>query len=710
MSPSLRPASAPAPWLYGCALLLAVAATYQNSLFGPFVFDDLPSIVDNPSIRQAWPPGPALSPPSGNGLTVEGRPLLNYSFALNYALSGLAPWSYHLVNLAIHAAASLTLFGLARRLLARRAPAPAATPAAFAIALLWAVHPLTTAAVTYIVQRAESLMALFCLLTLYAFTRAAGTENPANPSSSGNPSASAAASASAPFSPTPSATPSRTAPVWLAVSVAACALGMATKEVMAGAPLLVFACDRVFFAGDWRAAWQLRRPYYLALAATWLILAAVLFGMEATRGGTAGLGTAIPWWHYAATQCAALPHYLRLCLWPAPLIFDYGTALVPRPLAVWPQALLLFALLAATFTGLRRGSAAGWLGLAFFVLLAPSSSIVPIATQTLAEHRLYLPLAAVLGGLVSTLVLATGRAALPLVLATALALSLATRARNHDYSSAVALHTHTVRHHPANARAHHNLGIALADQGRLADAILRHREAVRLDPSLADAHNHLGNLLLRTATPAEARAAYAAALLADPDHPGAHFNLARLDLASGDPAAAALHFRAVLRRAPDDAPARNGLGAALLRTGDPAAAAAEFTRALRLDPSLADAHNNLGALRLDQGDPTAASACFAAALRADPDHPDARSNLGLALLSRGDLPAAIHHLEVHLARHPTDATAHLRLAVALANADRLEAAIVHTETALRLRPEDPAARENLAILRARRAALAAPEP
>ena len=189
-----------------------------------------------------------LCPPS-HGETVSGRPVLNLSLALNYAVSGCDVRGYHVTNLAIHLAAALLLFGIVRRTLPRfrgcgggqqLARLQLATPLALAIALLWAVHPLQTESVTYIVQRAESLMGLFYLLTLYCFLRGAG-------------------SARAIF--------------WYAGSVLACLLGMATKEVMVSAPLVVLLYDRTFLAGSFREAWRRRWAYYLALAATWLLLA-----------------------------------------------------------------------------------------------------------------------------------------------------------------------------------------------------------------------------------------------------------------------------------------------------------------------------------------------------------------------------------------------------------------------------------------------------
>jgi len=140
------------------------------------VFDDMPAIVENPHVRSLTPLAAALTAPPE--VTTAGRPVAALSFAVSYALAGgYDTWWYHATNVAIHAAAALALFGILRRTLLtdplRERFGAAAAPLAFAAALLWAVHPLHTQAVTYIVQRVESLMGLFLLLTVYCAIRAA---------------------------------------------------------------------------------------------------------------------------------------------------------------------------------------------------------------------------------------------------------------------------------------------------------------------------------------------------------------------------------------------------------------------------------------------------------------------------------------------------------------------------------------------------------
>ena len=99
-------------------------------------------------------------------------------------------------------------------------------------------------------------------------------------------------------------------------------------------------------------------------------------------------------WDYAMTQFGAIVGYLRLCFWPSPLVFDYGIPVARTPLEIVPYAALILCLLIVTGEALRW-RASGFAGLSFFVILAPTSTIVPLATQPIAEHRMYLPLAAV---------------------------------------------------------------------------------------------------------------------------------------------------------------------------------------------------------------------------------------------------------------------------------------------------------------------------
>lgn len=620
------PVAPPSPWpiaLAGVAVAAAAVLAYHNSLGGPFVFDDGPTIVENPTIRHL---GTALIPPHDSGITTSGRPVVNLTLALNYACGGLNPRGYHVVNLAIHALAGMTLFGLVRRTLLgpvlRARFATAALPIAFAVAVLWTTHPLQTAAVTYVVQRSEALVSLFFLLTLYAFARGGAR--------------------------------------WLGASLGACALGMATKEVMVSAPLVVLLYDRTFVAGTFRAAWRQRGRFYGALAATWLLLAWLMLGTGA-RGGTAGFGLGVAWWQYAFTQCGAIVHYLRLAFWPTPLVFDYGGAVLATGFTdVWPQALLLIALVAGTGWALVRRPTVGFLGACFFALLAPTSSVVPLA-DTMFEHRMYLPLATLVVAAVFALRPFAKNATPFLCGILALGLGWCTVRRNNDYRSELSLWRDTAAKRPGNVRAHYTLGSALAQAGQTAAAMSEYEIALRLNPDATQAHNNLGNLLAK----------------------------------AGRPADAAPHYEAALRIAPS-ADAHNNLANVLLRLGRARDARKHYEAALTLQPDSADAHNNLGNLLAQAGEFTEAARHYAAALKSRPDLADAHANLGNVLAQSGRLAEALPHYEAALRLRPDFADAHFNLATALTELRRWPEAIAHYQAVLRLQKNYPGARENLA--------------
>ncbi len=587
------PALAPALPL---ALVAAVVAVYANSFSGPFLFDDVPSIVENSTIRQLWPPSVPLSPPSGQGLTVEGRPLLNFSFALNYAVSGLAPWSYRLGNLAIHALAALALFGLVRRTLATlRFPSSALI--AFGAALLWALHPLQTQAVTYLVQRAESLMGLLFLLTLYGFARSTAPD-------------------------------STRATLWQTLAVLACALGMATKEVMVTAPVIVLLYDRTFVSGSFRAALRRHAGLYLALAAAWLLLAALVLN-TGDRGGTIGRASGVAWCEFALTQSRAVLHYARLAVWPSPLVFDYGPDFVSFATAA-PFLLLNLALLTLTGLALWRRPALGFLGAWFFVILSPSSSVVGGTRQMLGEHRMYLPLAALTVAAALAAHRYLGRRQLLAVLAAAAALGAATVHRNADYATALTLYRDTAAKRPENGFARYNLGKLYADAGRHAEAVAEFTASARLIPTAAPTHFNLANSLVALGRPAEARTRYETALRLDPRFAKAHFNLGNLLLAADEKPAALDHFKSAVELAPDDLVARTNLGGVLLELGRLDAARAQLEHVARAQPDSVEARFGLGNLALLQARPADAVREFETVLRLRPDLTVARERLAQA--------------------------------------------------------------------------------
>lgn len=604
-------------------LLLAGLAAYHNSFYGAYVFDDIPAIRENPTIRTLWPLTTPLSPPSDTG--VGGRPLANFSFALNHALGGGDVRGYHAANLLLHLGSTLLLYGLVRRTWRERTGW-----SAWSVALLWAVHPLTTAAVSYISQRTELLMGFMYFLTLYAFARGAASRRR----------------------------------VWYAVSVAACGLGMMSKEVMVTAPLVVLLYDRTFAAGSFRAAWTQRRGYYLALAATWLVLAWLLTGGLSQR--SVGFGLGVSPWTYALASAQAVLLYLKLAFWPAPLVFDYGPVYPITTAASLAALAVVLTLVGWTARALRRSTTAGFLAAAFLLLLAPTTSVVPVAEQPIAENRMYLPLAVVVIATAVAAHRALRRPAPVVAFAAVAALGLGalTVTRNTDYRSATALWADTVSKRPQNPRARFNYGQQLLRLDRAAEAEQEFRAALRLKPLDPRMHFSLGTALLDGRQPGPAATAFREAARLDPRYASAWYNLG-LALRRADNAAAALEpLEQALALQPDFTAAHVEVGNVHFQLDRPAQAIAAYERALQLDPAQADARYNAGSACLELGRIAEAVAHLGEAVRLQPDDPEIRNHHGAALLRAGRVAEAIAAFEQALRLKPDYADARDNLALA----------------------------------------------
>ncbi|MBU0718402.1 MAG: tetratricopeptide repeat protein [Planctomycetes bacterium] len=593
-------------------------AVYANSFSGAFVFDDTFHILNNPRIVN---PGML-----GTILTTTRRPVIELSLALNYAISGFEANSYHAFNVLVHILAALTLYGVVRRTLlledlrdryGQRAPW-----LALAAALIWAVHPLQTQSVTYIIQRGESLMGLFYLLTLYCVIRGAGSPRCRR---------------------------------WYVAAVITCTLGMGSKAVMVTAPVVILLYDRVFLAKSFGAALRQRWGLYTALAATWLVLVqvGVVGGVLSTSHPTARVGFSfkgISPLEYAMTQLGVLVYYLRLSFWPNPLCLDYDWPVVRSVGQLGPEVILIVGAAVATAWALWRRPALGFVGVWFFAILAPTSSFIPIHDPIL-EHRMYLSLAAVVvltvlagDGLLQNLSEKKGlrgprRRMITVVLVGALVIALGatTHRRNQAYRSEVVMWSDVVEQWPDNGRARYNLANALLKAERLDEAIRQSHEAIRIRPDHAPSHYDLGVILEGLGKPDEAVTEYLKVLQLDPDHANAHLNLGVLHYRRGETELAINEYRETLRISPAHFIAYNNLGNALAKLGRTDEALDAFRQVARINPYHVQAHIKIGRIlvrqnRLDEG-----IKAFQQALRADPGNETARRELEAALARQGTM-------------------------------------------------------------------------
>ncbi|MDH4196071.1 MAG: tetratricopeptide repeat protein, partial [Candidatus Aminicenantes bacterium] len=343
------------------------------------------------------------------------------------------------------------------------------------------------------------------------------------------------------------------------------------------APLVVALWDWIFSErDDHRVRWGLVG----ALAATWVVLAAIL--LSEFRGPSLNLSPDIVW-RYLLTQTGVITHYLRLALVPSPLVFFYTWPLATSVSAVAAPAAFIFALAALTAVAVVRRAPAGFAGAWFFIILAPTSSVLPIVTEVAIEHRMYLPLAAVvacivIGGWVGVEALlgrlignarVRGRTALAIaavvVGAVVVVCGLGTRARNRDYSSEERLWRDTVEKQPANQRALVALAEVLANAGRPIEAETNLRRAVDLDPADPQTRVRLGAVQRQLD---EAVASAEQKVAARPDDAEAHRFLGRAYAMRRQDAHAVSHLEQALEIEKDDPEVLGQLATILAESGD----------------------------------------------------------------------------------------------------------------------------------------------
>jgi Flp pilus assembly protein TadD len=499
----------------------AVAAlVYAPSLAGGFLYDDGAVIVRNPYIRDLGALGTILR-------YEPARPLLGLCWALNFAVAGLEPWPYHLVNVLVHAVNAALLVPLFRWMGAR-AGRSAVSPAALLGACLFAATPMAAETVAYIASRSSALMASFALASLWLVTRAWDTGSRRH-----------------------------------AAAAFACFLAaLATKEEAAALPLVLLLVD-YFFLSQRRL--EALRPR------AWLhgcFLAVLPLGLVARRmaTGTWLPAPAIDTGQYLLTQWTVFPLYLFRAVLPFdPAFYRYH---LPAP---WPPdaTTLAFGLLTAALLLIAFLRQRFWPDGAFAVLclaagLLPSSSIVAL-NEMVVDHRAYfggLGVAFALGGVLwkhgglrwSALVLlvfAARSVQYQWVLADDVrawehavsrsphsgdawcALGESYAARRDPRAEAAFLQA--TRLGPALWRYWSNLGVYYNRTGRPAEAVPAMERAVQAAPRDGVLRDYLGQVLLATGREADAEAAFAAAIAAEPALVLPRIHLAALLLRRGQP-------------------------------------------------------------------------------------------------------------------------------------------------------------------------------
>jgi protein O-mannosyl-transferase len=721
---------------------------YSNVLNAPFLFDDHSSIEENPSIRSIFPLSESMWSPKD--FSVAGRPMVSLSFALNYAIGGLNVFGYHVVNILIHAWNTVLVAILlhtvlqysfdrsrhAQRLssnqnlssidsqLQESVSAGAITESntknkyvylAWFLAFLWALHPLQSETVAYVMQRTELMMAWALLVTLYSSIRAWH------------------------------ASASTTRLLWQITAILACAFGMLCKEVMVVAPVLVILFDWCFHEPSLIRLIEKRTWLYVGLFACWGILAAIM--ISDPRGRSVGFSLGYSSWDYMTTQCWAITKYLSLSLFPIGLCGDYGVFKVQDPLVWLPCFFLLASLVLVTLWVWFRDRRLAFWGLWFFAILSPTSSFVPIATEPMAERRMYLPLISILVLLSIGLVrlwnriasgsqngdqslvgtpqpnreLGTERSNLPRMngpsisrslpgslfgpiiagVALLLVFGLMTHSRNQVYESELTFWTEVKRMAPRNERALGTLGMLHFKDERYEEAEKEMLKAFDVEPRNHLTHAILGRLRLKQHRYQEARQYLEFAIRAQPDFREALTAMGTLILEQGDPTKALSFCDRALKINPNHALTNYIRGLALGELGRIDESVVAYEKALLEDPEMSDAHNNLGEIAMSQMKLPEAEKYFRRALELEPQSAIAYANLGGLMNHRGNYAEAVKWMEKAIALDPKLADAHYNLAMCYETLGRTSEAEAEYQICTQLNPRDVAAWMDLGMLSSR---------
>ena len=411
---------------------------YSPALRGPFVYDDIPGIAENTELRQVSKPWLVFRDHESS-LEFDRRPVTALSFVLNHAVTGLSPRACRGVNIVLHWLVGMLLVATIV-LIAKRMGAQTPRLSGWSLVTLWLFHPLATSAVSYAYQRSEILMALFFVLSTVAVLRAdEGGQGEHR---------------------------------WLGVSFASAILSGLSKEVgvvlLAALPLV----ERVCVFSSWSEFWRRRKRFYCSLSLVFAAMTIWLFtGVRSGELNDGGV-LASPW-GYFQSQCRVLWRYLALVFWPHPQIFTPAPKHPGEVLQWLPQGIsLALVILLGIWVSLKKRWVLLPTGL-FFIVLAPTSSFLPIPLEPDVEFRMYLPsvfvLAVVAIGVGAGLRSQWGGRAIgcSLYLLVFLALLGMNYRRNQDYSSASRLWQSVLRYDPLNAKALYHLGHAALEEGDL---------------------------------------------------------------------------------------------------------------------------------------------------------------------------------------------------------------------------------------------------
>jgi len=646
-------------------LLVFVALSfliYSNTLEVPFIFDDTTKIQNNPHVRITKLSFKKIAKAAFNEYSAINRPVGNITFALNYYFHQYNLRGYHLVNITIHILTGIFLYLLIKTTLnipLLNHKYDQSGLIAFFSALLWLAHPIQTQSITYIVQRLNSMAAMFYILAFLLYVKGrirqrrlatqnaqseTGVNKTTNPSSDNRKTA--------------FRFPLSAYGLYFSGAILGWILALGCKQIAATLPFFILLYEWYFFQ-DLNKDWLKRHlKYFVGMILLFGLIGLIYLEFD-------------PWgkikFYYdrqdftfterVLTQFRVVLHYISLLFFPHPsrlnLDYDYplSHSLVDPITTLLSLCSIIGFLGLAGFTA-KKNRLVSFCIFWFFGNLVIESSVIPLAI--IFEHRTYLP-SMLVSAMTATLIFRYIKPkwlAVSVLCGITIVCSIWTYQRNSVWGDGVTFWRDCVEKSPNKARPHLGLGEALLVAENTDEAIVHLREAFRIKPDFAEAHFNMGCALLKQEKIDEAMVHLKKALKIKPIFPDAQINLGDALVQKGRFDEAMVHLKEALKVKPYKAELHINLGASLVGLGKINEAIDHYREALRIEPDNADAKNNLNSALKHLGKIDEEIAKISEAIKLHPENPEPHYDMAILYQRKGELDEAIENYQKALSIYP----------------------------------------------------------
>ncbi|MFQ5454579.1 MAG: tetratricopeptide repeat protein [Nitrospirota bacterium] len=711
-------------------ITILISIIHLNSLYSPFLYDDIRNIVDNNAIHLTDISVYTLKNIVHNSSISRNRPITNITFAINYYFGGLEVYGYHIVNIIIHIITAITIYlflYITLEMRVQKTKDPCISDRSFWIgmiaALLWSTSPVQTQAVTYIVQRATSMATMFYMMSLLCYVNGRISGGRGHPA------------------------------LYYLLSTVFAFLAFGSKEISATLPFVIILYEIYFFTQSNTKRMRKRAIYFTGIIMVSVLIFSHLYMDEgiisALKRLTEPPVSNIEQQAFTAgerilTQFRVIIYYITLLILPLPsrlrVLYNFPVShSLFDPLTTIPAIVIILGLIVYALSIVRKRGVISFFMLWFFLNLVIESLITRL--HLVFEHRLYLPsigFFVIVGvGMVKFTEMVKYRknstvSSLPdcllpaanciIIIAVIFIQSLWTIQRNYVWQDVSLLWRDNIKKEPYLSDPHNELGVHYYSHGDIDSAVKEYKMAIEIDPDYTTAHNNLAQIYEETEETEPAIEQYIEVIRSDPSKIKAYINLAMLYEKKEDINMAVKVYKLLKERYKDNiysyielgriytdqkkwdmaideykrvieifpnAPlVYNTLGILYKRTGRIDLSIDAYKKALRLDPDIADAHYNLGLIYFEQGNLDMALKEFKDSIRNDSARTIAYYNMGVIYYKQGRSELAIKEYKEALKRKPNYPEALYNLAYTLDSADKLDEAIIYYEKFLKLADKD----------------------